>query len=52
MITTMTARKYQGDDSRSWAVFINGRPFVTGLSKSEVPYYKAQAAKQAGEAAR
>lgn len=40
----ITARKYQGDDMFSWAVFIDGVPFVTGLTKSEVPYYKKQAA--------
>lgn len=40
----ITASKYQGDDHYSWAVFIDNMPFVTGLSKSEVPYYKKQAA--------
>lgn len=39
----ITARKYQGDDAGSWAVFVDGRPLVTGLTKSEVPYYKKQA---------
>ncbi len=38
----ITARKYQGDDLYSWAVFVNDRPVITGLSRSEVPYYKAQ----------
>lgn len=42
--TKITARKYLGDDTHSWAVFINGTPFVTGLTRREVPYYKAQAA--------
>ena len=42
----VTARKYMGDDLYSWAVFIDGRPFVTGLGRSEVPYYKEQAEKQ------
>lgn len=41
----ITARKYQGDDLYSWAVFIDGRPFVTGLSRREVPYYRAEAEK-------
>lgn len=36
----ITARKYEGDDAYSWAVFIDGRPFVTGLSRREVHYYK------------
>lgn len=39
----VSAKKYQGDDHYSWAVFIDGIPFVTGLSKSEVPYYKNMA---------
>lgn len=39
----ITARKYQGDDRASWAVFIDGRPFATGLTKPEVPGYKKQA---------
>lgn len=36
----VTARKYMGDDLYSWAVFIDGHPFVTGLGHREVPYYK------------
>lgn len=36
----ITAKKYMGDDSASWAVFVDGRAVVTGLTKSEVPYYK------------
>ncbi|ATS92410.1 hypothetical protein DLP05_038 [Stenotrophomonas phage vB_SmaS_DLP_5] len=43
----ITARKYGGNDEYSWAVFIDGRPFVTGLSKREVPHYKSVAAKKA-----
>lgn len=39
----INARKYLGDDRASWAVFIDGRPFVTGLERAEVPYYKRQA---------
>lgn len=42
----VTARKYMGDDLGSWAVFIDGRPFVTGLTKNVVPYYKRQAEKE------
>lgn len=44
MKSRITARKYQGDDAYSWAVFIDGVPMVTGLSRREVPYYKKQAA--------
>jgi hypothetical protein len=40
----ITARKYEGDDAYSWAVFIDGKPMVTGLSRREVPYYKKEAA--------
>lgn len=39
----INARKYLGDDRASWAVFIDGRPYVTGLERAEVPYYKRQA---------
>jgi hypothetical protein len=40
--TKVTARKFEGDDSASWAVFRSdkSRPVVTGLTKREVPYYK------------
>lgn len=38
----ITARKYQGDDKYSWAVFVNGVPKVTGLGKSEVKYWKTR----------
>jgi hypothetical protein len=44
----VTARKYGGDDLYSWAVFLDGAPVMTGLSKSEVPYYRAEVAKRAG----
>ena len=36
----ITSRKYQGNDAYSWAIFVNGVPVVTGLSRNEVPYYK------------
>lgn len=39
----VSARKYEGDDAYSWAVFIDNRPFVTGLGGSEVPHYKKKA---------
>jgi hypothetical protein len=39
----ITARKYMGNDAGSWAVFIDGRPMVTGLTRDEVPYYKKEA---------
>lgn len=38
----VTARKHEGDDMYSWAIFRSDRqyPIFTGLGKSEVPYYK------------
>ena len=45
----VTARKHGGDDANSWAVFINGRMIVNGLSSREVPYYKKEALKKAKE---
>lgn len=47
-LARVSARKYMGDDRHSWAVFIDGRPFVTGLGKSEVNYYKLRAAEKIG----
>ena len=45
----ITARKHGGDDSYSWAVFINGHMMVNGLSSREVPYYKKIALEKAKE---
>lgn len=45
----ITARKYGGDDAYSWAVFKNGNPIVTGLSRGEVDYYKRQICKKPEE---
>lgn len=36
----VTAKKYMGDDRYSWAVFLDGYPIVTGIAKTQVPYYK------------
>lgn len=36
----ITARKYMGDDAASWAVFVDGRPVFTGLTRREVSHYK------------
>lgn len=43
VVHRITARKFMGNDAASWAVFIDNVPFVTGLTKREVPYYKTQA---------
>lgn len=45
----ITARKYQGDDFFSWAVFLDGRPIITGLARTEVAYWKARIAKDLEE---
>ena len=44
----ITARKWEGDDMYSWAVFIDNQVFVSGLSKRQVDYYK-KLAKQTWE---
>lgn len=44
----ITARKYMGDDAHSWAVFVDGRPAVTGLSRSQVAYFKKVIAQELG----
>ena len=48
----ITARKHEGDDRASWAVFIDGKPFVTGLTQREVGHYKKKAAAHLQENAR
>ena len=44
----VTAKKYMGDDLYSWAVFLDGRPVMTGISKSQVKYYKKQVREMKG----
>lgn len=36
----VTIRKYMGDDLYSWAVFVDGRPTYTGLSRGSARYYR------------
>ncbi len=36
----ITVRKYNGDDIYSWAVFLDGKPAYTGLSKGQSKFYK------------
>ena len=40
----VTIQKFGGDDSLSWAVFVNGVVVtgLTGLNRREAIYYKAQ----------
>jgi hypothetical protein len=44
LMPRIIARKYNGDDSYSWAIFVEGQsyPIIAGLQKNEVPYYKKQ----------
>lgn len=35
-----TARQVGGDDGYQWAVFLNGREMVNGLTRPEVNYYR------------
>ena len=35
----ITVKKWGGNDDRSWAVLVDGKPAVTGLSKREVPHH-------------
>jgi hypothetical protein len=51
MAAKITAAKYGGDDAYSWAVFVDGRPAFTGLSRPEVAHYKRLAAEIAAERA-
>jgi len=36
--TSVTIRKYGGDDAYSWAVFVDGRPVLTGQSRREAQF--------------
>jgi hypothetical protein len=38
MADKYTIRKFGGDDYYSWAVFKNGRPILTGQSRTEARY--------------
>ena len=38
----IAVKKYMGDDAYSWAVFVDGRPVVSGLSRSEARYHRGQ----------
>lgn len=35
-----TARQVGGDDGYCWAVFVNGKERVNGLTRREVAYYR------------
>lgn len=40
MKAIVRTRKFRGNDAFSWAVFVNGRPVLTGLSRAEASYQK------------
>ncbi len=42
----ITVKKWGGNDDYSWAVLVDGKPAVTGLSKREVPHYKSKIMKK------
>lgn len=46
----ITAKKWNGDDAYSWAVFRDGKVVFSGLCRNQVPYYKEQALKGYKEA--
>lgn len=39
----ITAKKWNGDDLYSWAIFRDGEVVFAGLSKHQVPYYREKA---------
>lgn len=45
------SEKHGGDDQGSWAVFVDGRTFATGLVKSEVSYHERRACESLRDAA-
>lgn len=47
----ITVRKYDGDDCYSWAVFRDGRPVFTGLSRSQANHYRKAAQEGYAESA-
>lgn len=46
VISRVKIRKYMGDDLYSWAVFVDGRPIITGLSQHSAHFEKIQAYKR------
>jgi hypothetical protein len=54
MKVKVTARKFEGDDACSWAIFRSDRaqPVITGLSRREVSYHKEQVEKMIVDAAK
>lgn len=44
----VTIKKHAGDDIYSWAVFLDGRPVLTGLSRREATYERDQQRRRLG----
>jgi hypothetical protein len=42
----ITISKYMGDDLYSWAVFVDGKPVETGLSRREAQYSRDERKKR------
>lgn len=47
-MTRITIRKYEGDDAYSWAVFLDGRPVLTGQSRREAQFERDVLRRQRG----
>lgn len=41
----ITTKKRNGDDTKSWSVYVNGQSFINGLPKREVSHFKKLARK-------
>lgn len=41
-------RKYMGDDAYSWAVFLDGRPVLTGESRTSAQYERDRLRRERG----
>jgi len=46
--TRITIRKYEGDDRYSWALFVDGRPAMTGMGHAQAQYERDQLRKIQG----
>ena len=44
----ITIRKYGGNDAYSWAVFVDGRPVLTGESRRVAQYERDRMRKERG----
>ena len=45
-MTKYTIKKYGGDDQYSWAVFKDGRPIMTGLSRRDAQWRRDEFRKE------